>query len=113
AGSAVAHSLLEHGVESLDLVDTDAERAAKRAALLQAVFPESQVQPRSPADVPTLIGSADGLVNATPVGMHGTGAPLDTDLLSSATWVADLVYRPIETELIAAARRRGCRTLDG
>jgi shikimate dehydrogenase len=40
-------------------------------------------------------------------------APVDTSRLSARQWVADIVYFPIETELLRAARARGCATLDG
>jgi shikimate dehydrogenase len=46
--------------------------------------------------------------------MHAhPGLPVDVDLLESRHWVADIVYRPIETELIKAAAAKGCRVLDG
>ena len=41
------------------------------------------------------------------------GIALDPDLLHEELWVADIVYRPLETELLRIARERGCRTLDG
>jgi shikimate dehydrogenase len=41
------------------------------------------------------------------------GIALDPDLLHPGLWVADIVYRPLETELLRAARERGCRTLHG
>ena len=51
---------------------------------------------------------ADGLVHCTPVGMAAhPGVPLDLDLLESRHWVADIVYRPIETELVLSARAIG------
>jgi quinate/shikimate dehydrogenase (NAD+) len=57
---------------------------------------------------------ADGLVHATPTGMEGhPGIALDPGLLHPRLWVADIVYRPLETELLRAARERGCRTLSG
>ena len=58
--------------------------------------------------------AADGIVNATPVGMAKLpGMPLEPALLRAECWVADIVYFPLETQLLAAARRRGCRTLSG
>jgi shikimate dehydrogenase len=57
---------------------------------------------------------ADGLVHCTPVGMAAhPGTPLDLDLLEPRHWVADIVYRPIETELVLGARAKGCDVLDG
>jgi shikimate dehydrogenase len=54
------------------------------------------------------------LVNTTSLGMHGQGAlELDIDRLAAQSIVADLVYVPLETPLLAAARKRGLRTADG
>jgi shikimate dehydrogenase len=41
------------------------------------------------------------------------GLPLPAELLHPRLWVADIVYRPLETELVRTARARGCRVLDG
>jgi shikimate dehydrogenase len=41
------------------------------------------------------------------------GTPLPADLLHPGLWVADIVYRPLETGLLRHARALGCRTLDG
>jgi shikimate dehydrogenase len=63
---------------------------------------------------PSDVTAADGLVHATPTGMEGhPGIAIDPELLHEDLWVADIVYRPLETELLRAARERGCRTLDG
>jgi shikimate dehydrogenase len=60
------------------------------------------------------IRAADGVVNATPVGMAAhPGTSFDTGLLNSRQWVSDVVYRPLRTELLAGAEAVGCRTLDG
>ena len=57
---------------------------------------------------------ADGLVHCTPIGMAAhPGLPLDITLLEPRHWVADIVYRPIETQLIHEARAMGCDVLDG
>ena len=67
-----------------------------------------------PAELPRLLRAASGLVNATPVGMAAhPGTPVDPALLHDGLWVADIVYRPLETELLRHARTRGCPTLDG
>lgn len=114
AGSAVAYALLTAGVRRLDLVDTDAARCAARAAELAGFFPDAEVMARTTADLAALMPAADGLVHCTPVGMAAhPGVPLETSLLESRHWVADIVYRPIETELVREARSRGCEVLDG
>ena len=114
AGSAVAYALLTAGVRELDLVDTDPARCAARAAELAGFFPDQLVTARTTAELPQLMPLADGLVHCTPVGMAAhPGVPLDMSLVAPRHWVADIVYRPIETELVREARAKGCDVLDG
>ena len=55
-----------------------------------------------------------GLIHATPTGMAAhPGMAFDPSLLRPEMWVAEIVYFPLETELLRAARKRGCRTIDG
>ena len=106
AGAAVGHAVLRLGAERLTVVDVDPERAEACARQLDP-------QRAAPGSLDEL-AEADGLIHATPTGMHGHGGmPLDADLLTPAHWVAEVVYRPLETELIRRARALGCRTLDG
>ncbi len=58
--------------------------------------------------------TASGLIHCTPTGMAGhSGMPLDERLLRPALWVSEIVYVPLETQLLKAARRVGCATADG
>jgi shikimate dehydrogenase len=114
AGSAVAYALLTAGVQMLDLVDMDPARSAERAAELAGFFPDRTIRARTTAELPQLMPAADGLVHCTPVGMAAhPGTPLDMALVEPRHWVADIVYRPIETELVREARAKGCQVLDG
>lgn len=114
AGSAVAYALLSAGVQILDLVDVDPARAAARATELAGFFPDATVTAHAPEELPALMPVADGLVHCTPIGMAAhPGVPLDLALLEPRHWVADIVYRPIDTELVRAARAKGCAVLDG
>ncbi|MGX5358158.1 shikimate dehydrogenase [Kocuria sp. KH4] len=114
AGSAVAAALLSSDVGTLHLYDVDPARAQERAAAMAALHPGRQVLAATADALPELIRTADGIVNATPVGMHHhPGTPIDTGLLDGHQWVADVVYLPVDTELITAARAAGCRVLDG
>lgn len=114
AGSAVAYALLTAGAHALDLVDMDPARSAERAAELAGFFPDRTIIGRTTAELPRLMPLADGLVNCTPVGMAAhPGTPLDMTLVEPRHWVADIVYRPIETELVREARGKGCAVLDG
>lgn len=114
AGAAIAYALLAAGVEHLSLFDLDPERSRERTAALSELFPGRSIESRPLPEIGGALARADGLVHATPVGMHAhPGLPLDVDLIESRHWVADVVYRPIETELIKAAAAKGCRVLDG
>ena len=110
AGAAVGYALLTLGVGELAIVDIDATRAIRLAANLNTHFGAG----RAVASTASAITSADGLVNATPVGMAiHPGMPVARESLRSDLWVADIVYFPLETELLRAARALGCRTLAG
>jgi shikimate dehydrogenase len=112
AGAAVAHALLAEGTGKLSISDTDQARAEALAADLCARFGVARAA--AVDDFAGTIKTADGLVNCTPVGMTKLpGLPLPTALLLPHLWVADIVYFPLETELLRLARARGCRTLDG
>jgi shikimate dehydrogenase len=115
AGAAVGHAALSLGAERLTVVDVDAERAAGLARSLGRQFDDPRrAGHATPDDLPELLARASGLIHATPTGMaHHPGMPVDADLLRRELWVADIVYRPLETELLRRAREAGCRTLDG
>jgi shikimate dehydrogenase len=114
AGAAVAHALLRLGASRLTVVDTVPVRAEQLAAALRARFARDVVPAAAPDELTVPLADADGLVNATPVGMEPqAGMPLPEHLLRPEMWVADVVYRPLETTLLRRARTRGCRTLSG
>ncbi len=57
---------------------------------------------------------ARGIVNATPVGMLGVpGCPVPPEYLHGSHWVADIIYTPLQTQLIQAAMAKGCRVITG
>ncbi|AMM34568.1 Quinate/shikimate dehydrogenase [Sinomonas atrocyanea] len=126
AGSAVARALLDAGAGTLLVADAEPARAEQLAARLagrRAGKPAGNAAAADGAgrvaavvldEVPTRLAEADGVVNATPIGMVGhPGTPFDASALTSRHWVADVVYRPLETQLVKAARAAGCRVLDG
>jgi len=111
AGAAVAHALLESGVGRLSIADTETGRAEALAERLCGFFGEGRC---ATADAEAAAATADGIVNATPVGMAKLpGTPIDPALIGSGSWVADIIYFPLETELLRLARQKGCRTLPG
>lgn len=114
AGAAVAFGLLSTGTRHLVIADIEPAKAEALAARLAPHFPDSQLSVTRTDAVAGSLGEADGLVNSTPIGMTGhPGMPVDPSLLHSGLWVADVIYRPLETELIKAARGKGCAVLDG
>jgi shikimate dehydrogenase len=114
AGAAVAFGLLSTGTRHLVIADIEPVRAEALAARLAPHFPDSQLSVTRTDAVAGSIREADGLVNSTPIGMTGhPGMPVDPSLLHSGLWVADVIYRPLETELVKAARGKGCAVLDG
>ncbi|WP_449657166.1 shikimate dehydrogenase [Streptomonospora wellingtoniae] len=114
AGAAVAHALLASEVRTLVVADLDTGRAAELAERVGRRFPGARCEPAGADDPGRLLAGADGLVHATPVGMaHHPGTPVPRELLRPPLWVADVVYRPLRTELLDDAESRGCATLDG
>lgn len=112
AGGAVAHGLLDNGVETLLVADTDTTRARVLVQELTERFGADRACIE--LDVAAAASVADGVVNATPIGMASCpGTPLSVDLLADRMWVADIIYFPMETELIRAARAKGCQTMVG
>jgi shikimate dehydrogenase len=112
AGSAVARALLLAGVGALAVHDPQPERAERLAGQLCRRFGAGRAVVAS--GVPAAAGAADGLVNATPIGTDShPGVPIDPGLLRPEMWVADINYFRPETDLLAAARKLGCRTIAG
>jgi shikimate dehydrogenase len=112
AGAAVGYGLLEQGAEHVALVDSDPDRAHACAVRLAKRFGDDRVGVA--VDLERALGDAQGLVNATPLGMHGhPGMSVPARLVGDRLWVSDVVYFPLETELVSLARSRGCRVVPG
>jgi shikimate dehydrogenase len=109
AARAVVYGLIERGFSHINVVN----RSITRAEQLRARF-GAGIHPFHWSAVPHLLARACLLVNATSLGMAGL-PKLDIDLapLHRDTVVVDLVYVPLKTPLIAAARARGLATADG
>ncbi|MEU5635644.1 shikimate dehydrogenase [Streptomyces rishiriensis] len=114
AGAAVAHAMLTLGAGRVTVVDALPERAAELAGSLNRHFGPGRAAAAAPDRLAALLASADGVVHATPTGMAAhPGLPFPAGLLRPGLWVAEVVYRPLETELVRTARAVGCATLDG
>ncbi len=105
---AVVFGLLTRGVQRVYVIN----RTMERAEALRKQF-GARVHPAAWTEIGGLLGGAGLLVNTTSLGMAGQ-PPLEINLRCPPSLVvADLVYDPLETRLLAAARARGLRTADG
>ncbi|MFM6853511.1 MAG: shikimate dehydrogenase [Sphingopyxis sp.] len=112
AGSATAYALLENGTEQLTLFDFDADKRDSLITQLQRDFPAATITVGT--DLPAAMAGADGVVNATPMGTPKMpGSPVPAGLIEPRHWVSDIVYFTLETQLLADARAKGCRTVNG
>jgi shikimate dehydrogenase len=112
AGAATAFAALTLGTGHLVIFDINHQRAQQLAERLNAHFGAARAE--AGEDIEAAMAAAQGLIHATPTGMdRHPGLPLAAELLRPAIWVAEVVYFPLETELLRAARAAGCRTLDG
>jgi len=112
AGAAVGYAMLKLGARELNIYDIDADRMNGLVATLAAVFPSRRVA--AATNLGEAMSRATGLVHATTTGMtKNPGLPLPANLLNARHWVAEIVYFPLETQLLRTARDIGCRTLDG
>jgi shikimate dehydrogenase len=103
AARSILDALGRAGVADLAIVNRSAGPAAEVATMVPA------------ARVGSLddVASATVLVNATSVGMASVALPIDAELLHAGLTVADIVYHPLETALLQAARQAGAATVDG
>ncbi len=110
AGAAIAHAVLRLGAGHLTIVDAQPERAAQLANDVNAVYGDRA----EAGEIRPAMASATGLIHATPTGMDKLpGLPLDVALLRPAMWVSEVVYFPLDTALVQAARALGCKVSDG
>ena len=112
AGSAVAHAALVRGTRHLTITDINPARAQSVADGLNARFGAGRVSAVS--DATQAVAAADGIINATPIGMDAhPGMAFPAAWLRSSVWVAEVIYFPLETEMLRRARDLGCQTVDG
>jgi shikimate dehydrogenase len=112
AGSAVAFALMDLGLRHLIVHDQDHARASALAADIVTHFGAGRA--RVAKRLSDEIAAADGVANATPIGMAGfPGNPVPVEALRADHWVADVIYPPVETELIKAAAAKGARVVTG
>jgi shikimate dehydrogenase len=111
-GRAIGFALAALRATQLRIVDTDPARAEALALALEGVFPEIRLQ--TGADAAAMAPGADGLVNATPLGMVGYGgSPLAAGAMAGASWAFDAVYTPVDTAFLIDARAAGIAVISG
>lgn len=112
AGGAVGHALADLGARKILIFDS---RTGAAETLAQAIDAATGWRVAEAGDgLSAAASDAQGIVNTTPMGMAKMpGTPIDTALLTPDQWVADIVYFPLETEFLRAAKAAGCRTLSG
>ena len=109
AARAVIHALKQRDFQDIRVVNRTVARAVELADRFG-----SGVSAHPFEAAGELLGDAGLLVNTTALGMHGNmELPVDPGLLPDSAIVTDIVYVPLETPLLAAARRRGLKTVDG
>jgi shikimate dehydrogenase len=108
-GKAIGVALGDSGAGEICIFDRDGAKAATLAEALAA-----KVETRACASAMEALAGADGLVNATTAGMlPNCDSPVPLDLLRHDLWVADAVYQPLWTPLLAAAREKGATVMTG
>jgi shikimate dehydrogenase len=108
-GKAIGVALGDAGAGEIRIFDRDAAKAAALASALAA-----KAETHACASATEALAGADGLVNATTAGMlPNRDSPVPFDLLRSDLWVADAVYQPLWTPLLAAARNVGATMMTG
>jgi len=113
AGAAIALALFDCGVETLSVFDKRSQLTRALVNQLVLARPNRNITGlNSLEDVD--YQNVDGVVNATPMGMDKyPGTAIDPEILPISTWVADIVYFPLDTLLLKRARQHGCRVMNG
>jgi shikimate dehydrogenase len=113
AGRAVAFALFDLGARTLLVHDVDPARASALAGSL-ALHLDNPERCQAVADPEAALAGCAGVVNATPVGMLGIpGIPVPLPAIRPGHFVADVIYTPLETELVLAARAKGATATGG
>jgi shikimate dehydrogenase len=112
AGAAIAHAALGLGAAELRICDREPAKARELAGDLCARYGAGRATAQG--DVALALRGASGLIHATPTGMDKLpGLPLPEHLVQPTLWVSEIVYFPLDTELVRLARVRGCPVSDG
>jgi shikimate dehydrogenase len=116
AARAIAMTFASHDAGKVFLCNRTISKAETLAVEINEKFRNcAAVVPQTSAEMATVLPTCQVLVNATSVGMHPNvnAIPIDETLLFKNLAVADIVYNPLMTRLLRAARKTGCRIVDG
>lgn len=109
AARAVIHACLRRGISEIRVLNRTLARAEELAHRFGA-----GVSAHPLAAAAEFLPEAGLLINTTSLGMHGSSEiPVDPSVMPDRAIVTDIVYVPLETPLLAAARARGLKTVDG
>jgi shikimate dehydrogenase len=112
AGSACADAVLRLGAGRLAIYDQDPARAGALAQRLNGQFGGNRAQ--AAGALQPAVEGASGIIHATPTGSaKSPGLPMPAEWLRPRLWVSEVVYVPLATPLLEAARRAGCAVMDG
>ncbi|MDO8886746.1 shikimate dehydrogenase [Candidatus Oleimmundimicrobium sp.] len=113
ASRAVAVSLALSGIKKLKILNRTLDKAeAIRSKIISNFACEVEIF-NFQSNLENCFSSIDLIVNATPVGMVKEEYPFPVELISREHFVCDLIYEPLETPLIRAAKEKGAKTLNG
>ena len=110
AARAVLSVLLDAGILKITLVN----RTKSRAENLQKILGDKRIKIADWSDRASILKKCDLLVNATSLGMIGQpDLDLDLKFLPPSSIVYDIIYTPLQTNLLKEAKLKGCQTTDG
>lgn len=113
AGAAVAHALIALGAGALSVISKEPDQTRALLDALRRRHPNCRLRALDALDRSAL-NPVRGVVNATPMGMDSyPGTAIPPDLLRPDMWISDIVYFPLETELLRTAHAMGSRTMSG
>ena len=110
-GRAIAFGLVDLYAEEIRLFDPDRSKSATLATALQT---QTDVRVALADTLAQACAGTDGLVNATPIGMHQyPGTPFPRELIGKQRWAFDAIYTPRDTPFMLDAAAAGLQVLEG
>lgn len=113
AARGIVTALVRHGIGHLSITNRTKERAIPLVELAESVGTEAMIVKRSEAEKE--VNAYDIIINTTSVGMSPNvdDSPFNISNINEGKIVSDLIYNPLETAFLQAARKRGAKTTNG